>query len=411
MIKSTGDNVLLSIAVVSGGGYSVAGAGHLYPIHKFGLADLDDLSRLVEAYILHDKVIYFHDGTLFKFVNFPWWKERDFVAFKRYDQQQACEPLKPFIGKDSIVDFEDHARMLRALRHPETASRLLPSRSRTPNDWMLLGHETESDFIRAELAFSEKTHATYYPAPLGTTLCREWAVQYGISAATILQKFTKARSSEITAAVKLFKPHEVELSPPLLVAHAVASSQSLDGFLNVIKEMRFDNGIAQLRRLLNDLAEAEPRHQIRMAHQIEHELDRILGLRSRDTLTVTKVAQIVPEFLSYPLAGVVAAASKLMTVMDLLEKIKVRRRLNLLRKLHRCVPSVKNFYSDLPRIFGPLDFTEGQLRAWLADPRWLSGIRLRPINEEERTLQRLTRRVLKKLNQAIRNQRQASQDK
>lgn len=205
-----------SIAIVSDGGYEGR-----YPIFNLALADLQSLSRLVEAYLLHDEVIHFCTYPLDVqeiFGSDP----SEMLVSVRYDfySKNVSPLIGPLLTADALSDREDLERMFRLNRDIKHApKKLVPTNPRSRLEWLQLGFKIDRGFIRAEVILSEQNRATYYPSRYGAQLIGQQLLQFGESAAAMLQSFTKARSRQIAAAQKFIRPHETELSPPLFLAY------------------------------------------------------------------------------------------------------------------------------------------------------------------------------------------------
>ena len=357
-----------SIAIVSDAGYEAC-----YPIFNLALADLQTLSRLVEAYILHDKVIYFCNYAL-DVKEILDGDPSEILVSVRYDfDSKNVSPLiGPLLSPDTLSDREDLERMFRLgrdIKHgPKT---FVPTNPRTPIEWLRLGFKCDRAFMQAEAILSEQNRATYYPSRYGAELLGEQLLQFGESAAAILQNFTNARSRQIAAVQKFIRPHEVELSPPLFLAYALSSAQTKNGFRHAIQDLRNDSRTPRLRKLVVELSTSEPHEQTKICKRIEAELWSILGETHSGSLDLAEMVQTVPTFFSDTWATMIKGACQLVKIDDLIDKLKSRWRVNMLRKLHRSVPSVKQFFCDLQRIFGPLAFNEAELRKWLANPGYV----------------------------------------
>jgi hypothetical protein len=259
----------------------------------------------------------------------------------------------------------------------------------------------QQEFVKAEIVLSEQMGATYYPTSKDSVFIGSRLAQFGKSTAPLLEKFTNARSSQLAAVQKLIKPSEVAFSPPLIIAYALTCAQTLKGFGNVIRDLRHDSAILRLRKLFAKLDKSEPHEQILICTTIDSELRRILEL-DNSFVQAAEIIQCIPTLSVSTWAEAANNISKLAKIDDLIQRLQTRSRLNILRKLHKTVPSVGEFYTDLRRIFGSLAFNEKQLRYWLARPFHTFIDRVGPEREARRkTIQDNAERLLRLLNERI----------
>ena len=379
------------------------------------LPALDELARLVEAYVLHDRVLFFHEPPSLvqrpALADFLATGHDDIVVAPRRAATGFNSMLSPFLSLDAIEKkSEDVRRALRALRNIAApgggfAERRIPpgesytpTEQYTPDQWIeMVTLGAGADLIRAEIALSEQLAATYYSTAAGANIIGGLVTQFGLSAARVLSTFTHARGTELAAATSLLSEHAVEWSPPLLLAYAVASADTYVGFIRAVEDLRRDSGIKRLRRLIAKLSDAEPHGLIEYAQAIDAEMKRILGKGSRP-LGIGVTMTSIPAILGGNIPEIIKAA---LAIPGAIERLTVRRHLHVLRRLHKGAPLSRQFYSGLRRVFGTLTFNEEGLRRWMRDPRAL----VPPIPPEHtarhRALNKQTRRALLALNNSI----------
>jgi hypothetical protein len=351
---------------------------------SFSLPDLENLSRLVEAYVLHDKLITFHDSSF----SFSILKALDSdpdpegvstsIRYERLQPEAISPLLRKFITSDVVDEMTDLKRALIYLRNPGPfGRRLKPTKRRTIKEWASLPDKISGEFSKAESVLSQKLNAVYYPSAEDAKFIGARLVQFGQSAAMLLEQFTKARSRQIAMVQKLVKPHDVEFSPPLIVAYAAACAQTFEGFRHVIRDLRNDSQILRLRKLVAKIGESEPADQIDICNTIDSELRRILELPNNSFLDAAEALQSIPTSFASGWLETVQGVSNLAKLDQLISKLRVRSQLNVLRKLHKRIPSPKQFHTDLVRIFGRLEFNEQQLKFWLSNPTHTNILRSR----------------------------------
>ena len=376
----------------------------------FTLPELDELSRLIEAYLLHDQVIYFPRNafSLSSSVrDLVFGLDGITVSPRQLDSDGTLSPfLTPFLTSETFHDSRDLVNFYRLasyLVNPPTNR--IPQKERSVHEWLTLPYKIESQLLQAELIVSEQLQSTYYAGPEGSRLVAARVRQFGNSAAALLETFTKMRSEQLAHIQNLINPHEIEVSPPLLLAYAANSATTLDGFKKVIEEMRADSATIRIRHLIDGLAEANPAERIERATVIQDELRNILGSGTPTWLSTKEVIQSVPSLASGLTWGkLIQAAVKVISPGELIEQLTIRRHLNVLRKYHRGVPSIRTFYGDLKRIFGNLAFSEKELRDWLANRQFKSPSRLRTKKDlqKEKAFEQQTKRVIQRINRLIR---------
>lgn len=323
---------------------------------QLDLPTLDDLTRLCEAVLFHDEVIYFSDIVQGPFIErFIDESSETVRASIRYDYHespgsQLSAFLQPFAPGSLATDAEDCDRALRAMRHVDAPRIHLPSRPRSLNEWIALPGSIQGGFAKAELRLSAQLGATYYPTPRGASAATEAVAVDRDAALSIARRFARLRARELQRVSKHLGRWPVPFQPPLILAYAVASANSIDGFFATLRDLRSDTRVERLRRFASRLSEMPPSDLIVAGKEIDVSIRRIL---------VPKAAS--PSRLLRPLFSIVdlAAAGSLKAVLEfgagLLDSmVGVRRHLAVLDQLHRTVPSAKDFYADLSRVFGHL---------------------------------------------------------
>ena len=343
----------------------------------FGLRHLDALVALVEAYVLHDNVIYFpHD------LSFP--SDFDIEVARSLPSVQLSPRelskvgdfspfLSPLLPSDLANESRDLAKfgvVVRSFWQRKVPREFLPSRPRHYDDWLTLGARIDVELFRAEIKLCENLDSTYYPDPWGASVQHSISSQFETSAVPLLRQFTTLRSRQLAEVQTLLRPQSIELSPPLLFAYAVNSSENLKGLKHVIHEMHEDTQMSRLRSFIDGFAKCSPAEQIDRARSLVDQLQRILGVGRSSVLDIGRIVQSVPAVASgATLAKLAELVLKLIDPRDVIEQLTVGRHLAILRKVHRTVPSVSGFYHDMKRVFRSLNFSEEELRAWLTHKR------------------------------------------
>src|SRR4029077_5041580 len=99
---------------------------------------------------------------------------------------------------------------------------------------------------------------------------------------------------------------------------------------------------------------------------INTEFKRILGIKGEPLITALEVIQSIPAMSANDLLVAGPKAARGLTHLgDLIEQLRVRRSLRILRKAHFRVTNVKAFYAGLRRLFGVTEFDEISLKAFL----------------------------------------------
>jgi hypothetical protein len=385
----------------------------------FDLGAVDLLSRLVEAYVLHDKVICFADAR--DPLTFLTPEPEAIVVEERGAYADTIHPLlEPFFTPTARTEFRDIARLLRMMRsggleHARPGSLPLPSRARPPREWLSAADSRAANATRAELGLSEQMRATYYPPAENALVVSAIVGNYEAAASVLLKRFTDARSAQLLATKRLMSVRQIDWSPPLLFAYAAASAETLQGFARAVEDLRNDSGARRLRNFVKTLAQADPADQIELAAAIREEFKRILGGDLGETMRAAEVAKSVPALMAGNAWGIlVEGAVSAVRVSDILRRLVVRRHLAMLRKVHRRVPSIGGFFGDLIRLFPNVTFNERHLAAWLMNPDMIDLSTGReagmgsPITERE--LKIATRQLLAEANREIARGRRVRQE-
>ena len=343
----------------------------------FGLRHLDALVALVEAYVLHDNVIYFpHDLSFSSDFDIEVARSLPSVQLspRELSKDGDFSPfLSPLLPSDLANESRDLAKfgvVVRSFWQRKVPREFLPSRPRHYDDWLTLGARIDVELFRAEIKLCENLDSTYYPDPWGASVQHSISSQFETSAVPLLRQFTTLRSRQLAEVQTLLRPQSIELSPPLLFAYAVNSSENLKGLKHVIHEMHEDTQMRRLRSFIDGFAKCSPAEQIDRARSLVDQLQRILGVGRSSVLDIGRIVQSVPAVASgATLAKLAELVLKLIDPRDLIDQLTVGRHLAILRKVHRTVPSVSGFYHDMKRVFRSLNFSEEELRAWLTHKR------------------------------------------
>ena len=372
-----------------------------------GLRHLDALVALVEAYVLHDNVIYFpHDLSFPSDFDIEVARSLPSVQLsprelsKVGDFSPFLSPLLPSDLANESIDLAKFGIVLRHFWQRKVPREFLPSRPRHYDDWLSLSSRIEGELLRAEIKLCENLDSTYYPDPWGASVLRSISIQFETSAVPLLRQFTTLRSRQLAEVQSLLRPQSVEMSAPLLFAYAVNSSENLKGLKHVIREMHDDTQMRRLRSFIDGFAKCSPAEQIDRARSLVDQLQRILGVGRSSVLDIGRIVQSVPAVASgATLAKLAELVLKLIDPRDVIEQLTVGRHLAILRKVHRTVPSVSGFYHDMKRVFRSLNFSEEELRAWLTHRR----IRQLVGRGDDNLLRQKTRRVIDWVNSLIEN--------
>jgi hypothetical protein len=208
--------------------------------------------------------------------------------------------LEHLVPESVAQDIEDLKRAARLVRwdketiNVQPAGQLLPAKTRTVDEWLALPRKIHQHMVQAELALSQELNATYYPPSQDGEFLGGRLHQFGESAADLISTFSHERSALITAAQRLIRPSKIELSPPLILAYALASASSFRGFLYVIRDLRNDSGIKNLRKLMTELSVAEIPDQIEIVKTIRTQLRRILGVKASQSIDAAEIIELIP---------------------------------------------------------------------------------------------------------------------
>ena len=372
-----------------------------------GLRHLDALVALVEAYVLHDNVIYFpHDLSFPSDFDIEVARSLPSVQLsprelsKVGDFSPFLSPLLPSDLANESIDLAKFGIVLRHFWQRKVPREFLPSRPRHYDDWLSLSSRIEGELLRAEIKLCENLDSTYYPDPWGASVLHSIGIQFESSAVPLLRQFTNLRSRQLAEVQTLLRPQSIELSPPLLFAYAVNSSENLKGLKHVIHEMHEDTQMRRLRSFIDGFAKCSPAEQIDRARSLVDQLHRILGVGRSSVLDIGRIVQSVPAVASgATLAKLAELVLKLIDPRDVIEQLTVGRHLAILRKVHRTVPSVSGFYHDMKRVFRSLNFSEEELRAWLTHRR----IRQLVGRGDDTVLRQKTHRIIDRVNSLIQN--------
>jgi len=368
---------------------------------RLTLEEVDALAAFAEAYVLHDQVSYIGEGVRNNINALISSLPGSKLVIRWHRPSTSIHRLfRSAIDKFLRADLKDYQIALRALRHNDNEGGQLPDRVRSARDWLGIETRLNVNLIQAELAVSSRIGATYYPSPSGQRVIRSELRDFSKAGASLLRAFGSARAAALQTAQVLLEPDDTDLSPPLILAYAVESADTIQGLISVLKDLRASREVRDLRSLVTRLSFADPAEKIKLAHIINAEFKAILGIKGEPLITAKEVIQSVPTISTQDLlVAVPNAAVGLIKITDFIEKLRVQRSLRVLRKAHFRVMDVKGLYAGLSRLFGATEFDEISLKAFLE-----RRIVVKPSREDVERWQRMERDTaerLERLNKAI----------
>lgn len=289
--------------------------------------------------------------------------------------------MRPVVTPALEADQEDWERFLRLMRHGSESWTPLPDKPRDYAEWLNLGTAADAEFVRAELRVSAQLGATYYATPTGTRAVAEAVRTNENTTIAIARQFAKLREGELRELSSIVGRRAFPLQPPMILAYAAASAETLDGLIAALRDLRNDGQLARLRRYAASLAEMSAAELISAAKEIDRELRRILDPSS------SEVPNLVDTLFSVvDVSGGELLRALLQAGPGFLQRLGIRRHLAFLGEVHRVVPDVEHFYADLTRVLAPPDFSLPDLVDWLRTPEIanLAGLRSKQLVAADR---------------------------
>jgi len=381
----------------------------VWPLRSFvtkrlTLEEVDVLSAFAEAFVLHDQVTYISDGT------FPVTVERVVRSLpgsrivSRYGHHLSIHRFfRGMVNQSIRADLHDLSRAFRALiSYPESGfyQVALPARARPVREWLQILPRVHINLMHAELALSRQTGASYYPSPSGQRLVKSELKDFSQAGASLLRAFGSARNAALQTAQAFLQADETDVSPPLILAYAVESAETLQGLIHVLRDLRASREVRDLRSFVARLSTADPPDKIELAQNIKAEFKRILAIKGEPLIEARELIQSIPAMTAQDLLVAAPNAVRgLIKLDELIEQLRVRRSLRILRKAHFRVSSVKALYAGLRRLFGATEFDEISLKAFL-ERRFVVN-RSREELERLKKLKYKTAEMFVRLNKAI----------
>lgn len=200
---------------------------------------------------------------------------------------------------------------------------------------------------------------------------------------TLKERFEKSRLSKF---------RELNHYAPYFLSAALNHSacNHPQDVLTVLAQMR-DEVTKKYRDLCKELLVSDPLQGIKVVEEIENVLGalaltdikvpRAIPSSANTAITVAKSINTVYKGLKGDgetlekifdvSAGIFEESEEIKKVYDDSKKYDIHRSLKFFNRMHFMRPSVETFYKDLKRVFSEVDFTEQQLRKFLADEKGL----------------------------------------